>query len=348
MKFRRLVGAALAAATVSAVMAATPVNAAVGDINLIAGNGSNGYSGDGGPAASAQLYYPYDLEVDSAGNLYIADTSNNVIRKIAAGTGIITTIVGTGSGGYSGDGGQADAATLNSPSSVSLDSSGNLYIADYSNHVVRKVTVATGIITTIAGNGTDGYSGDIGPATSAQLKGPNDVIVGADGALYIADYSGHNVRRVYEGVISTVAGTGTAGFSGDGLIGAIAELYNPSYLALDSSGNLYIADYSNNRVRKVAASTGAISTIAGTGTRGFSGSGGPALSAELGGPYGLALYKNTLYIGDYYNHAIWTMTLAQTPVLPPTGAGTDTMVWLATALFTAGAVLVATRRRLAR
>jgi len=219
--------------------------------------------------------------------------------------------------------------------------------------VVRKVTVATGIITTIAGftPGASGYSGDGGPATSALLNGPQDAIVDSAGNVYISEYSNSVVRRIdaLDGTISTIAGTGTGGYTGDGGPAGVAKLNSPGFIDFDSAGNLYIADYGNNVIRKIAGGTGTgiITTIAGTGTRAYTGDGGPALSADIGGPWGLDGRGGTLYMSDYNSHAIRTVVLATAPVLPPTGANTTELVWLATALFTAGAVLVATRRRVA-
>ena len=188
---------------------------ATGIITTVAGNGSAGYSGDGGPATSAQLDGPEGVAVDGSGNLYIADTCNNRIRKVSA-TGIITTVAGNGSAGYSGDGGPATSAQLSLPAGVAVDGSGNLYIADSGNNRIRKVS-ATGIITTVAGNGSPGYSGDGGPATSAQLNQPAGVAVDASGNLYIADSSNNRIRKVSAtGIITTVAGNGFDGYSGDG------------------------------------------------------------------------------------------------------------------------------------
>jgi trimeric autotransporter adhesin len=206
-------------------------------------------SGDGGPAAAAQLDAPTSVAVDLAGNVYIADQYNSVIRKVTKG--VITTIAGTGNltYGYSGDGGPATSAQLFQPSGVAVDAEGDVYIADQGNDVIRKVT--NGVITTIAGNGTEGYSGDGGPATSAQLFGPCSVAVDAAGAVYIVDAGNAVIRKVTNGIITTVAGNGTFGYSGDGSLATTAELYpdEGAGVAVDSAGKLYIADTSNNRVR---------------------------------------------------------------------------------------------------
>jgi len=222
-----------------------------GIITTVAGNGIPGYSGDGGAATNAALYWPGGLAVDSGGNLYIADTYNEVIRKLAT-NGIITTVAGKGGiWGYSGDGGAATNATLTEPTGVALDISGNLYIADTYNQVVRKVGLG-GTITTVAGNGTNGYSGDGGAATNANLNVPSDVAMDASGDLFIVDSGNNVIRKVAaNGIITTLAGNGNAGYSGDESAAARATLSGPYGAAVDPFGNLYIADYNNSAVRKV-------------------------------------------------------------------------------------------------
>jgi uncharacterized protein (TIGR03437 family) len=226
---------------------------ASGTITTVAGNGTEGFSGDGGPATSAKLASPQGVAVDASGSLFIADSGR--IRKVSA-DGIITTVAGKGTGGYSGDGGPATSASVD-PTSVAVDASGNLFIADTGNNRIRKVS-ASGIITTVAGNGPSspvgGYSGDGGVATSASLNFPLGVAVDASGNLFIADYSNQRVRKVSpSGIITTVAGNGTAAFSGDGGLAASASLSYPQGVAVDAAGNLYIADYDNDRVREVLA-----------------------------------------------------------------------------------------------
>ena len=274
-----------------------------GTITTIAGTGEFGFSGDGGPAVEAELYDPYGVAVDSAGNVYIADTSNRRIRKIDS-TGTIITIAGTGEFGFSGDGGQAVEAELRNPYGVAVDSAGNVYIADVSDHRIRKVD-STGTIITIAGTGECCFSGDGGPAVEAELRNPYGVAVDSAGNVYITDVSNHRIRKVDStGTITTIAGTGEFGFSGDRGPAVEAELYDPYGVAVDSAGNVYITDVSNHRIRKVD-STGTITTIAGTGEFGFSGDGGPAAAARLAFPYGVAVDSaGNVYIADTGNRRI--------------------------------------------
>ncbi|MCF6252838.1 MAG: hypothetical protein L3J75_16450, partial [Methylococcaceae bacterium] len=227
----------------------------VGDnaIYTLAGTGVFGFSGDGGPATAAQLR-PDGLALDASGNLFIADSFNNVIRRVDATTGIISTVAGTGVFGFSGDGGPATAAQLNGLNGIALDASGNLFIAEFNNRI-RRVDAATGIITTIAGTGVRGFSGDGGLAIAAELNRPEGLALDASGNLFIADRSNHRIRRinVTTGIITTIAGSGGFGFIGDGRLATAARLSNPSDLALDASGNLFIADTGFNRIRRVDA-----------------------------------------------------------------------------------------------
>jgi hypothetical protein len=283
------------------------VAAATGIITAVAGSGTPGYSGDNGPATAANLYSPTGVAVDIARNLYIATYNDQHIRKVTAATGIIITVAGTGTAGYSGDNGPATAATLNNPAAVAVDSAGNLYIADELNQRARKVAAGTGVITTVAGNGSWSYSGDNGPATAASLSSPADVAVDSAGNLYIADSYNNRIRKVAAGtgIITTVAGNGAPGYSGDNGPATAASLSGPTDVALDSAGNLYITDYFNNRIRKVAAGTGIITTVAGSGTAGYSGDNGPATAASLNGPFSVALDNaENLYATDTGNQRI--------------------------------------------
>jgi uncharacterized protein (TIGR03437 family) len=276
---------------------------ASGLISTVAGNGNYGFSGDGGPATAASLRDPQSVAVDGSGNLLIADVTNDRIRMVSASTGVITTVAGNGGYGLAGDGGSATSASLNSPYSVAVDVSGNLFIADAENNVIRKVS-PSGVITTVAGNGTAGFSGDGGQATLAQLNFPDAVAVDASGNLFIADDYNFRIRRVSaSGIITTIAGNGTSGFSGDGGPATSASLFFPGGIAVGNSGNLFIAD-SGNRIRKVSAS-GIITTLAGDGFSGFAGDGGPSISAELNIPEGLALdASGNLFIADSGNSRI--------------------------------------------
>jgi sugar lactone lactonase YvrE len=228
------------------------VVAETGVITTVAGNGTAGYSGDGGPAPSASLNSPVGVVVDNNGNLYIADYENYRVRKVAADSGVITTIAGNGTAGYSGDGGVATSAALRSPYGVAVDVSGNVYIADGDNYRIRKVAADSGVITTVAGNGSPGYTGDGGPATIASLE-PSRIAVDNNFNLYIADADNNVIRCIAAdtGVIMTLAGNGSTGYSGDSGPATNATLNAPYGMALDGSGSLYIADSYNDRVRIV-------------------------------------------------------------------------------------------------
>jgi trimeric autotransporter adhesin len=286
-----------------------------GIITTVAGNGTPGFSGDGGPAASASLNLTslgavdiVDVVVDASGNLFIADSGNNRIRKVSA-SGIITTLAGNGTCCVSGDGGPATSASLNYPSGVAMDASGDLFIADSNNSVIRKVS-ASGIITTVADNGINGLSGDGGPATSASLWGPHGVVLDAFGNLFVADALNNRIREVSaSGIITTVAGSGAVGvlngnFSGESGPATSALLSGPEGVAVDTFGNLFIADSGNQRIRKVSAS-GIITTIAGDGNCCFSGDGGPATSTSLWEPSGVAVdASGNIFIADFGNNRV--------------------------------------------
>jgi sugar lactone lactonase YvrE len=280
---------------------------AKGIITTVAGNGTLGYSGDGGLATSAGLYYPIRVTLDGSGNLYIADSGNNVIRKVDR-TGIITTVVGTGALDYYGDGGPATRASLFFPTGMAFDNDGNLYIADNGNSVIRKVDTH-GIITTVAGNSAYGYSGDGGLATHAELNNPDGVALDASRNLYIADTYNHRIRKVdANGVIATVVGNGTPGYSGDGGVATSAQLNTPAGVRFDAGGNLYVADQYNHRIRKIDT-RGAITSIAGDGVPGYSGDGGVATGAELNYPEDIAIGSNgDVYIADVINNRIRTVS----------------------------------------
>lgn len=289
-----------------------------GDINTIAGNGTAGYSGDGAAATSAKIAYPFGVAIDSSGNVYIADYFNEVIRKVTASTGDISTVAGGGTvcGGAAdavGDGCAATNATLNSPLGVAVDSAGNIYIADSSNQIVRKVTASTGIISVVAGTyGTSGYTGDGGLATSAKLSDPVDVALDSSGNIYIADSTNGVIREVAasNSHISTVAGAGSGcvgqtDYVGDGCPATDGVIRLPEGVALDSAGDIFIADWGDDLVREVSALSGEIYAVAGDLGGGYSGDGGAATSAELNGPYRLAVDSSgDIYIADNGNNVI--------------------------------------------
>ena len=340
-------------------------------ITTVAGNGSSGFSGDLGPSTNASLNVPYSVTVSPAGELYISDSQNDRVRKVGH-DGVIRTVAGNGTTTYNGDNIAATNAGLNLPIGITVDAAGNLYIADYEHHRVRKVGT-NGIITTVAGTGAIGSSGDGGPATNATLYLPTDLDVDAAGNLYIAEYYGNRVRkvavngvittvagggassadgvlatnaflpypygvevdavgRVYvslyhahivrrigtDGLIHTVAGTGTGGFAGDGGAAVAAQLNNPAEMAFDAQGRLYIADTSNLRIRRVATN-GMIQTLAGSGIAGYNGDGGSATNAQLQYPYSVAVGPDgTVYIADSSNHRVRKLA-AEIPQLVLTG-----------------------------
>lgn len=290
-------------------------------IYTVAGNNSWGYAGDGGAATVASLNSPWATVIDSSGNLYISDTGNNMVRKVDATTGMITTVAGTGIAGFSGDNGLATSAQLTSPEGLAIDSAGNLYIADNGNHLVRKIAVGTGIITTYAGNRQAYAFGDGGSATSAYLSAPTGIALDGAGNLYIATQV-NQVRKVTasSGIITTVAGDiyGRSGYSGDTGLATSAALASPQGIAVDKAGNLFIADTQNDVIREVTASTGVIDTVAGYNyyrlyaaqDEGFlTGDGGLAINARLNLPYGVAVDgAGNLYIADTSNMAVRVVT----------------------------------------
>jgi sugar lactone lactonase YvrE len=277
-----------------------------GTITTVAGTGESGFSGDGGPATKARLDFPSAVAVDREGNLYIADGSNYRIRKVDK-DGIITTFAGTGEARHSGDGGPATSAQLREPACMVFDAQGNLYLADYTS--VRKID-PSGTITTVAGTGRFGFSGDGGPATEAKLTA-SDIALDGKGNMYISDTENNRIRMVdRDGIIHTVAGTGKEGYSGDGGPATKAALALPIGIALDSEGNLYIACHHNSRVRKVDRN-GKITTVAGTGEMGFNREKGPATKVMLNQPWGLFLDNDSgdLYIADAFNSRIRALRL---------------------------------------
>lgn len=280
---------------------------ATGVITTVAGDGAGGFGGDGGAATQAKLNVPSGVAIDGSGNLFIVDQYNQRIREVLAATGVITTMAGSGTAGFGGDGGSATQAQLANPTGVAVDGAGNLFIADQGNQRIREVLAATGVITTVAGSGSLGFSGDGGPATNATLNTPSAVAVDAAGNLFIADQGNQRIREVLAatGVMTTVAGSGVSGFSGDGGPATQADLSDPSAVAVDGADNLFFVDAGNDRIREVFAATGAISTVAGSGSVGFSGDGGPAIQATLNYPTGVAVDSlSDLFIADAANNRV--------------------------------------------
>jgi sugar lactone lactonase YvrE len=269
-----------------------------GKITNFAGEpGYHGFEGDGCPASDARLRGPTGLAIDSAGNLYITDHANGRIRKVDQ-EGTTTTVAGSENGGFAGDGGPATKASLQEPVAVAVESSGRIYIADRDNNRVRKVDT-DGTITTLAGDGSIGPDRTEGPATEAALGGPVGVAAGPGGVVYVSDELVHRVYRVSaDGLMTTFAGTGKAGYSGDGGLATDAELNGPSGLTTDARGNVYIADYENHAIR-VVDRKGNIRTVAGTGTAGSAGDGKLATKAQLDGPYSVSVdHSGALYIAE--------------------------------------------------
>lgn len=274
-------------------------------INTYVGSGNPGFSGDGGMATSAQINTPTNVVIDASGNVYFVDFGNSRVRQVNS-SGTINTVAGNGITGYSGDGGAAESALLHEPSSVAVAPSGVFYISDTNNQRVREVT--GGIISTLTGNGTAGYAGDGGAPASGQVNYPGGLAVDGSGNLYIADTVNQRVRKISGGVITTVAGNGTAGNSGNGAAAVNAELDAPVAVAVDGGGNLFIADFNNDVVRKVTAA-GVISTVAGNGSPGYSGDGGGAVTAQLKGPVSVAVDgAGNLYIADSGNSVVRKVT----------------------------------------
>ncbi|MEO8760214.1 MAG: T9SS type A sorting domain-containing protein [Bacteroidia bacterium] len=303
------------------------------NIYTIAGNGVADNTGNGGPASNAAIQQPSQIAIDASRNVYFSDAAANVIRKIDANTGVITIFAGDGTqgsaGANNGDGGQATTAQLYQPSGLAVDASGNIYISDHNDYVVRKVDVSTGIITTIAGDGTQGnpgaINGDGGQATSAQLTNPQGLALDAAGNLYINDAYDYTIRKVdvSTGIITSVVGNRTFGSSGDGGQATAAQLYDIEGLAVDATGNIYISEDYNNTVRVVNASTGIITTIAGNGGNGaFTGDGGAATLADLYAPQGLTVNNGNLYISDNTNNVIRKVDLSTGIITTVAGIGT--------------------------
>jgi streptogramin lyase len=290
-----------------AVLAFASTSAAeASKVRAIAGNGTKGFSGDGGQASAAVLGECFGLTRGPDGALYLCDCDNFRIRRIAP-DGTITTVAGNGTKGYSGDGGPALQASLNEPYEVRFDPAGNLYFVERLNHVVRRVDCKTGIISTVAGCGKEGFGGDGGPASQAMLKQPHSIGFDREGDLYICDILNNRIRKVNmkTGLISTFAGTGEKKAVADGAPVAGSPLNGPRALDFDSEGNLWLALREGNVVLKLDLSKQSIHRVAGTGKQGFAGNGGPASEATLSGPKGLSIGPDgNVYLADTESHSI--------------------------------------------
>ena len=306
-----------------------------GSIYAIAGNSRAGYAGDGGAAVSAQLWSPIGLAVDSNGNVFIADTGNNRIRKVIAATGLIVTVAGIGTPGFSGDGGAAVSAQLSGPRGIAVDAAGDLFIADTGNNRIRKVT-PDGLIVTVAGNGVATFSGDGGPALSGQFSATS-LAIDAAGDIFIGDSANYRVREVTAGGrIQTIAGSGFPGNSASNVQALGAEFSAFSQIAVDAVGNVYIADTGNSAIREVTSGAGSVSTVAGNGARGFFGDNGPATTAALAYPVGIAVDSSgELFIADTANFRVRFVntngvikTVAGNGVLNYSGEGENAVIAL--------------------
>ena len=299
-----------------------------GMIETISGDGTAGTGGDGGAATNAQLMYPTAVTRDAAGNLYIADRDSHRVRKVDT-NGLIGTFAGTGIAGNTGDGGLATDARLRFPSGVAVDSSGNVYIADRDNNRIRKVNTA-GFITTFAGTGAAGNTGNGGAATNARLRNPVGLALDNAGRLYIADQNNHAIRRVEGGVITTVAGIGTGGFNGNEIAATNAMLNKPAGVAFGADGNLYIADTDNHQIRWVD-DAGIIHSLAGMTNSGFSGDNGPATNAQLYTPFAVVVDDSgVVALSDYNNQRIRQIDLPTVGLTgtPPTGGVYEITLWV--------------------
>ena len=276
-----------------------------GIIVTIAGTGEEGYSGDGGPATQATFNQPYSLQVDDNGDVYVVDRLNYVIRKIDAATGMITTVAGTGEVGYGGDGGPATQAQFREPNDCFLDGRGGLLITDIQDQRVRRLDLASGIITTFAGNGAKERTGDGLPATEASILGARAVCTDGAGNTYIAEREGNGIRMVdAAGVMHTLAGTGERGYEGDGGPAREATWGAPKGLRCDAGGNVIVVDTENHAIRSIDAATRVVTTIAG-GHLGGEGDGGAATDAGMDRPHGLDLDAvGNIYIADSNNHRV--------------------------------------------
>jgi streptogramin lyase len=304
MRFTPLTGPWFA---VSILLLAAHPDLAAGQVETFAGTGQKGFSGDGGPAKAAQLNNVFGIARGPDGALYVCDTDNQRVRRVDR-DGTITTVAGNGTRGYSGDGGPATKASLNEPYEVRFDRTGDLYFVERLNHLVRKVDLKTGVISTVAGTGKPGFGGDGGPATRALFHEPHSIQFDAHGDLLVCDIRNHRLRKVdmRTGVITTAGGTGKGEATREGaVLDSTAALNGPRALDVDHDGNIWLALREGNAVYRVDVKSGRMHRVAGTGKKGYTGDGGPALDATLSGPKGISVARNgDVYIADTENHVI--------------------------------------------
>lgn len=305
-------------------LAATTLSATAATISTFAGTGAKGFSGDGGPAAEAQLNNPFGIVRGPDGALIICDTDNHRIRRVGP-DGVISTIAGNGTRGYSGDGGNAVAAQLNEPYEVRFDRAGDLFVVERMNHLVRKIEMKTGRISTVAGTGKEGFGGDGGPATSAQMRQPHSIAFDPQGDLYICDILNHRVRKVdmKSGVISTFCGSGAKKPTPDGApIAPETPLNGPRALDVDATGDLWLALREGNALYKLDLKTRKIIHMAGTGKTGFTGNGGPAKEATLSGPKGVSIAPDgNVYLADTESHSVRMLDVKTGKLILVAGTG---------------------------
>ena len=298
-------------------MLAVPAAAAGPTVTTLLGTGSPGYS-------DTAVNNPYGLVIGPDQCLYFCDLDNQRIRRFDLKTRLVTTVAGSGERGHSGDGGPATAAALNMPHEIQFDRSGNLFIAERDSHVIRKVDMKSGVISTVAGTGVAGFSGDGGAATQAQLRQPHSLVFDRDGSLLVCDIGNQRIRRIRldSGTIETYAGTGEAKPTPDGAPIAGTPLNGPRTMAMAPNGDLYLALREGNAIYRIDARAQTLHRVAGTGEQGYSGDGGPALAAKLGGPKGLAYAASgQLYVADTENHVIRQIDLATGRIATVLGTG---------------------------
>jgi sugar lactone lactonase YvrE len=289
----------------------------------IAGTGSPGFSGDGGPGIRAEIDNPYGLTTGPDGALYFCEVGNHRIRRLDLKTNVISTVAGSGAKGYAGDGGPALAASLNEPYEIRFDAAGNMYFVEMQNHVVRRVDAAARTISTVAGTGQPGFDGDGGPAVRAHLRNPHSIAFDRRGGLLICDIGNHRIRRVDlgTGVIETFAGTGERKPTPDGAPLLGTPLNGPRAIAAADNGDLYLALREGNAVYRLDTVAGRIFHVAGTGETGYTGDAGPAKTARLAGPKGVAWAPGVLYLADTENHVIRRIDLKTGTIATVAGTG---------------------------